>query len=147
MCVCGGGGGGGGCVECIILIREWPLSMTGVGAEDFFQNKKTISNLKAKMCGRFQTPMLIMAINFIPQFRYPRANCDHINYTAHKEQTVGLPLKPTASSDYECTPRTALRQLLSNLRVEFASQSITWKNQGRIGTYNFVVPGLSEPLF
>ena len=22
-----------------------------------------------------------------------------------------------------------------------------WGDQGRIGTYNFVVPGLSEPLF
>ena len=24
---------------------------------------------------------------------------------------------------------------------------VCWKCQGRIGTYNFVVPGLSEPLF
>ena len=72
--------------------------MTGVGAEDFFQNKKKISSSKAKICGRFQTPTLIMAINFIPQVRYPRANCHHINCTADEKRTVGLPLKSTASS-------------------------------------------------
>ena len=83
----------------LILLREWSLSMTGVGVEDFFQNKKKISRPKVKMCGRFQTPTLIMAINFIPQLRYPRANCHHINCTAHKNRTVGLPLKSTTSSD------------------------------------------------
>ena len=51
------------------------------------------------MCGRFQTPTLIMAKNFIPQLRYPKANCHHINRTAHKKQTVGLSLKSTATSD------------------------------------------------
>ena len=68
-----------------LTFREWSLNMTGVGAEDFFQNKKKISSLKAKMCGRFQIPTLIMAINFIPQLRYPRANCHRINCTAHKK--------------------------------------------------------------
>ena len=87
------------CKSVMLNVREWSLSMTGVGAEDFFQNKKKISSLKAKMCGRFQTPTLIMAINFIPQLRYPRANCHHINSTAHKKRAVGLPLTSKASSD------------------------------------------------
>ena len=44
--------------------------MTGVGAEDFqFQNKKKLSSPKAKMCGRFQTPTLIMA-----KFSYPNVD-------------------------------------------------------------------------
>ena len=55
------------------------------------------------MCGRFQTPTLIMAINFIPQLRYPRANCYHFNCTACKKRTVGLPLKSATSSNMnEC---------------------------------------------
>ena len=92
--------------------------MTGVGAEDFFQNRKKISSPKAKMCGRLQTLTLIMAINFIPQLRYPRANCHHINCTAHKKRTVGLSFEVNSIIRYECMPRAALRQLLSNLRVE-----------------------------
>ena len=70
----------------------------GWGGRVFSKEEKT-SSPKAKMCGRFQTPRLIMAINFIPQLSYPRANCQHINCTAHKKRTVGLPLKSTTSSD------------------------------------------------
>ena len=51
------------------------------------------------MCGMFQTSTLIMAKNFIPQLRYPKANCHHINCTDHKKQTICLSLKSTAASD------------------------------------------------
>ena len=33
----------------------------------FFSKQEKLSSPKAKMCGRFQTLTLIMAINFIPQ--------------------------------------------------------------------------------
>ena len=60
-------------------IREWSLSMTGVGVEDFFSIQEKNFKHQGQMCGRFQTPMLIMAINFILQLRYPRASCHDIN--------------------------------------------------------------------
>ena len=41
-----------------------------------------------------------------------------------------------------------LRQYHANLRLLQIKQTKTgWIFQGRIGTYNFVVPSLSEPLF
>ena len=58
------------------------------------------------MCGRFQTPTLIVAINFITQLRYPRANCHHISCTAHKKRTV---VEVNSIIRYECMPRTVLK--------------------------------------
>ena len=118
-----------------------------VGVEDsVFSKEEKISSPKDKMSDRFQTPTLIMAINFIPQLRYPRANCHHINCTAYKNTNSQSALLATMDSNRiamgyhkywgeqsDCTPHIMSVQYCGGCSVHWRLFSTSGDNISTVG--------------